>query len=670
MQGGSNKAFQVNVLGATEPAGLGSDTARSGLPALLGCCHCGELPGTPTKAYRGTLVRSADSDVSTKASGSVSSNRQALLAARPSERQVTEELGTDSESEAGAENPKLSKAIKRLERRWTLRLIEVEKERTQNEWTEALNETRAQMVKDLISSDRPANRYGNTARLPTFLPGVHVPTLALINDSSGAAAGGDILAIARRTPYYQQRFFNIVDVVKDQRPGGLMDVFRMELNAAKAEAKAMGTRARVISGGGDGTMSFALFIIFAALRADDSHADKGLGNTGNGFIWSDEELEQYFPALVQMPLGTANDLGHALGWGDKYPGSKLSWSRASAELALQSWIETAISPATKVVNFDLWGIMPSSGSEQCNFKLCALGGPMGRTPKMTVDGQKQLVMTEAALPVPLFMGLYFSVGLFGYTVSRFHINRHKTALANKIEYGRQVAGIAAESTPPQLRAGLEGIEIRCGGERCFPPPNGQPASRYCEVGFMNINRTASAVRATTRAPMSSRMFSAKDPAKFNDGKLDMYRMKMTTPLRSPDLTFQSDKKEGEISLTFEGGRGKGVFFQWDGEARFAFSPSGEKFDINLRKIVNIPVVLGPGYDPRVMGDPDNGQPASFAFAGASALERDAARLRVLRCVRGELNGELNATRDEIRLAGLHLSGGEEEMRAAASKHCP
>eukprot|EP00438_Fugacium_kawagutii_P025663 Skav205808 [mRNA] locus=scaffold307:308742:319003:- [translate_table: standard] len=70
------------------------------------------------------------------------------------------------------------------------------------------------------------------------------------------------------------RFFNIIDVVRDQRRGGLLDLLRRELCAAKTEAKAMGQRPRVISGGGDGTASFTLFILFAALRADDSRADE------------------------------------------------------------------------------------------------------------------------------------------------------------------------------------------------------------------------------------------------------------------------------------------------------------------------------------------------------------------------------------------------------------
>lgn len=40
---------------------------------------------------------------------------------------------------------------------------------------------------------------------------------------------------------------------------------------------------------------------------------------GNGFIWTDEELAESFPAIAQMPLGSANDFGNILGWGQPAP---------------------------------------------------------------------------------------------------------------------------------------------------------------------------------------------------------------------------------------------------------------------------------------------------------------------------------------------------------------
>jgi hypothetical protein len=163
---------------------------------------------------------------------------------------------------------------------------------------------------------------GKDLQLPKFEKGRHVPTLALINGRSGGKVGSHVLAIARGSPVYQDRFFDIVEVAKDTVRGGLLDVFRLELNAAKEEAKAIGTRPRVISGGGDGTGSFTLHMILKALQADNLRdEEEGLRNTGNGFIWTDEELRASFPAIAQMPLGSANDFANILGWGQTYPGS-------------------------------------------------------------------------------------------------------------------------------------------------------------------------------------------------------------------------------------------------------------------------------------------------------------------------------------------------------------
>merc|ERR1712093_788993 len=100
------------------------------------------------------------------------------------------------------------------------------------------------------------------------------------------------------------------------------------------------------------------------------------------------------------------------------------------------------------------------------------------------------------------------------------------------------------------------------------------------------------------------MCGARAPAKFNDGRLDMLRMKFRSVLKNPGVNFQTDKKK-DMTLNFEGDQGKGIFFQWDGESRFAFSPTGDSFNIHIRKVLNIPVVLGPFFDEKLSGDPDN-----------------------------------------------------------------
>uniref|UniRef100_A0A7S2ILJ2 Uncharacterized protein n=1 Tax=Zooxanthella nutricula TaxID=1333877 RepID=A0A7S2ILJ2_9DINO len=215
-----------------------------------------------------------------------------------------------------------------------------------------------------------------------------------------------------------------------------------------------------------------------------------------------------------------------------------------------------------------------------------------------------------------------------------------------------------ESTPSQLSAGLSDLTVACGGEAYFPPRSevGNPGAKYQDVGFLNINWQGGMAHGADRGPTFAPCGDAREPAKFNDGKVDMYRMKYTSPLRMGGMTRKTDKQEGPMSVSYSGGRGKGVFFQWDGEARFAFSPTGEPFSIDVRKILNLPVVLGPGYDAKVTGAPDNGDPVRFGFEGATAGERSETRHRILRCVRGELDRELNATREEMAAAGLHCKG--------------
>lgn len=553
--------------------------------------------------------------------------------------------------------------LRQARKRWTLEHEALERVRKTTEYQVLLEQTRAQTIGAIQGPDNlPANRYGVDARLPAFEEGTHVPVIALINPWSGAMAGADILAIARQTPYYQNRFFNIIDVVKDGRRGGLLDVFRIELCRVKDEAKKMSMRPRIISGGGDGTASFALYIIFSALRADPAICDDGFPDKGNGFIWTDDEMAEHFPALAQMPLGSANDFGHSLGWGQKYPGDAesrgIGCGRRRALEGLRIWISSVLDPSMTVANFDVFGIVPLDGEDTCDFKLAELTGRRGLNPKVDVDGQEQLVMKEAGLPVPLFVCLYFSAGMAAYMTARFQINRRRTPVQNKFEYARQAVGIVSERLPPQLHAGLEAVEVSClsegRSETYFPPrrEKGNTSRHYRDVGFLNINWQAGMLHGRDRAPLYGRLCSSREPAKFNDGEVDMYRLKLKSAIKSPGLNIQTDKRQGGMTLIHEGSRGKGVFFQWDGEARFAFSPSGDPFHIDVRKILNIPVVLGPKYDPKVTGDPDNGLPVRFSFGGNTREQQQRFRQRILRGVRGELNAELIATREEMLTANV------------------
>jgi len=240
--------------------------------------------------------------------------------------------------------------------------------------------------------------------------------------------------------------------------------------------------------------------------------------------------------------------------------------------------------------------------------------------------------------------------------ARFQINRRKKPLQNKLEYARQAAGILLESIPPQLNVGLEGVNVQCGDDAYFPPrsSDGNGGSKYREVGFLNINWQAGLVNGAERAPLCGRLCSTREPAKFNDSMMNMYRLKATSILRNPGLKYQTDKREEGLTLTHSGGKGKGIFFQWDGESRFAFSPTGDAFHIHIRKILNIPVVLGPHYAPNVTGNADNGEAVKFSFAGSTLSEQTRFRERIIKGVCGELNAELIASRAELMSAGLKV----------------
>eukprot|EP00747_Dinoflagellata_sp_TGD_P167147 gnl/TRDRNA2_/TRDRNA2_191080_c0_seq1.p1 gnl/TRDRNA2_/TRDRNA2_191080_c0~~gnl/TRDRNA2_/TRDRNA2_191080_c0_seq1.p1 ORF type:complete len:690 (-),score=133.61 gnl/TRDRNA2_/TRDRNA2_191080_c0_seq1:68-2029(-) len=535
-----------------------------------------------------------------------------------------------------------------------------EQQENRKQWEQSIKDRQMGIKKapTLGGARRKPNRYGPHGELPAFDPAVHIPTLGLLNPLAGAKAGRDILDLTRQAPYYQNRFFDIIEVVKDQKRGGLMDVFRIELTAAKEEAKARKVRPRLISGGGDGTASFALWMVFKTLKAQpERDAFEGCVDTGNGFIWTDQELEDYFPALAQLPLGSANDFGNILGWGQKYPGDPAPCPCQCGDplKALHKWFSCVISPNTAVVNFDLWGLMPEESAEKVDFKIAELTGPKGWSPRQSIDGKKQLVLKEAGKPVPFFVCLYFSVGFGAYMVARFQLNRHGTPLTNRIEYVRQGAGILFETTPPQLNQKAEGVSIDCENQAYFPPrrDKGNRGKNYREVGFLNINWQAHLQHGADRAPLMTRLCCGKrTPVTFNDGLLDMYRSRIfATTVKNPGPVLQTDKKK-DMTVTFTADKGKGIFFQYDGESRFAFSPEGKPFTLHVRKILNIAVVLGPYLQKSLVGDIRLNDPVKFQFCGENEAQKEKVRKRIFASLGDDLEAELNATKQDMQGAKL------------------
>lgn len=256
-------------------------------------------------------------------------------------------------------------------------------------------------------------------------------------------------------------------------------------------------------------------------------------------------------------------------------------------------------------------------------------------------------MVVAGKPSPFLICLYFSVGIFGYIVARFQNNRHPGRMKNNLEYVRQGVKILVESRPPELQRHLEGVSIKCDEELFFPPRSdkGNKASNYRDVGFYNINFQAGRFHGYDRAPTCARLCSSRDPVSFNDGLLDMERMKLKTVFKT-GMKVQTDKRK-DMTLTYDGSPGKGIFFQYDGEARFAFSPTGEPFEIHIRKVLNIPVVLGPYLNQKLTGKVKDGPPAFFSFSGDSERQQDEVRRRIFRLLCGEVDTELIATAEDL-----------------------
>lgn len=216
-----------------------------------------------------------------------------------------------------------------------------------------------------------------------------------------------------------------------------------------------------------------------------------------------------------------------------------------------------------------------------------------------------------------------------------------------------------ERTPPQILSNCRGVKVDCAGEKYFPPRNKKDGGGYMQVGFMNVNWQAHLMHGADRAGCFSRLCTTREPVKFNDGLLDMYRMRLFTFMKNPGPRLQTDKRK-EMTLTFDAPEGKGLFFQYDGEARFAFSPDGKPFSMHIRKALNIPILLGPRQSPgltKIAKDTDDSD-VKFGFGGDgdSKADQDLVIQRIMKSLAPDgsdnLDAELNGTKEE--LTKLHM----------------
>lgn len=410
------------------------------------------------------------------------------------------------------------------------------------------------------------NTYSSSSFLPPVRLEEDVPFLGLLNPSSGSKLGKYFLEEAEKFPMWRGRLFNIVHVVT--RPTAAR-AFRARLEAAKREAAARGTRPRLVVGGGDGTASFALYTVFKVLFAD---AD---GSEGDGTCqWPDAELEASFPALVQMPLGTGNDFAGMIGWGRAID------PLGSAD-ATRSWLKAAISKKRPLQRFDVWGILPAG---EPGAKICTLAG--------TDENHPDRARFKVAGPsVPFLSFLYMSLGYEAFVAAQVELNRSDSRLWNFIEYGNRAQQALVGTQRKNID--LSGVTVMVpvtrgsqddgtgGMKKYFPPADRiSTGSEYASVGCMNVNSYAGG------------LVGASDPAVFNDGLIDLFRQRsyLGNLLRRGNAYDTEKVTEAELCVPKEL---PGVHFQFDGEARFLFHPDAKDIRIKIKRVMQVPVVLGP-----------------------------------------------------------------------------
>jgi hypothetical protein len=126
-------------------------------------------------------------------------------------------------------------------------------------------------------------------------------------------------------------------------------------------------------------------------------------------------------------------------------------------------------------------------------------------------------------------------------------------------------------------------------------------------------------------------------------------MRFKSYLKNPGSKMQTDRRK-DMTLSFEASPGKGLFVQFDGETRFAFSPLGERFDIMIRKVINLPVVIGPWHKESIDADGK----VEFDICGDTPEDKEQTRLRVLKSLNGALDAELHANQKDLTDAKLPL----------------
>eukprot|EP00928_Gymnodinium_smaydae_P025751 TRINITY_DN20419_c0_g1_i1.p1 TRINITY_DN20419_c0_g1~~TRINITY_DN20419_c0_g1_i1.p1 ORF type:complete len:728 (-),score=157.86 TRINITY_DN20419_c0_g1_i1:71-2254(-) len=468
-----------------------------------------------------------------------------------------------------------------------------------------------------------------------------VPFVGLLNPSSGSKMGAVFLREARHFRVYESRLFDIKKVATES--GALLQ-FRRQLDAAREESRRKNTqqgctryRPRLICGGGDGTASFAISIVLKALSVP--------GAPLGSLDWSDDDLERYFPALVQMPLGTGNDLAGVLGWGRTI-------DPVSSRGRARSWMQQALSVDSPVVPFDVWALSPSAAAPM---KVCTLRG-------VDAEHPDQPSFSPGSPAVPFLSLLYFSLGFDALVTALVEQKRSGSRLRNFAEYAKAIPTSLLGAS--RRCFSLQGVRVSVPdgdgtiSRAYFPPPHRESdGAEFCSLGFMNINSFGGGT------------WSCADPARLADGRADLFRQKKfvyVSNVLKRGMRFRTEKHE---EMTFHVPPTlPGVVCQCDGEAFYFFSPNGQPMEFSFRRAMQIPVVLGPSAKasgnmavlPSQGGSVVPSTPFRFFRRRGHSSDVQDFRVNLGRWASGAMATELNASDAEIaelRERSFHFARG-------------
>merc|ERR1719506_1425450 len=246
---------------------------------------------------------------------------------------------------------------------------------------------------------------------------------------------------------------------------------------------------------------------------------------------------------------------------------------------------------------------------------------------------------------------------------------------NKLVMTKATAEIILGFRAKQLRSGMDGFSLsnlpgapleKNGTDKYFPPRTTRKASSYKDVGFMNVDSFVGGnLHGRDRSTFCNRWFSCgsgRKPVNPTDGKADFFRERLGPTVAKTGNKLLVDKKDGAVAR-FAPAPGQGIFFQWDGEGRFAFHPDGEEWRMDIKHVLKVPMVVAGKFfrkNPSL-----EGREAKFEIPGTPE-EQGKVKARLLKWISGGLVAELNATSEEIKKADLPLYGEDKEGTPANS----